>query len=67
MTPSHSIHIPFVSLTTPSPLSGEFKEAYPEAKLIGVEPILKKEFLAGLKFDGGSYLILFQFSLDKLI
>jgi len=30
----------------------EFKQAYPNAKLIGVEPLLKKKELADLKFDG---------------
>lgn len=35
------------------PRAGEFKTAYPQAKLIGVEPYLHKKSLADLKFDGG--------------
>jgi hypothetical protein len=32
---------------------GEFKRAYPEAKLIGVEPLIEKKKAEGLVFDGG--------------
>jgi hypothetical protein len=32
---------------------GEFKRAYPEAKLIGVEPLVEKKKAEGLVLDGG--------------
>jgi hypothetical protein len=33
--------------------AGEFKKAYPEAKLIGVEPLIEKKKSEELVFDGG--------------
>lgn len=52
-TRSSCVSPPAVYLAFAHPRAGEFKTAYPQAKLIGVEPYLHKKSLADLKFDGG--------------
>ena len=34
---------------------GEFKKVYPQAKVIGVEPLIEKKKSEPWKFDGGSF------------
>ena len=36
--------------------AGEYRKAYPEAKLIGVEPLIEKKKAEGLVFDGGEFI-----------
>ena len=43
----------YVTQLTSHNFVGEFKKAYPEAKLIGVEPLIEKKKAEGLTFDGG--------------
>jgi hypothetical protein len=44
---------------------GEFKKAYPEAKVIGVEGLAEKKKQEGLELDGGFYF--FSYKLVVLI
>ena len=36
--------------------AGEYRKAYPEAKLIGVEALIEKKKAEGLVFDGGEFI-----------
>lgn len=40
-------------------LTGEFKKAYPDAKIVAVDEAIKKKAKEGLEFDGGVCVCLF--------